>query len=185
MDSCFIKNNENEILKKVQNINKNKDDILGQLKLITIISGKDYRERTVRCIEKESVYYIKNIVEVSNIRSQLHKAISFRDMFNYNSKINVYEGTWNDHKLISFYADRVDKIKIKKTNKKNFYCISKQDFCLNGQELHKDKIYKVEFEEFQRSSNWIEYIAMKNQFPDSVDKTKKLVDLFDKIIEKN
>jgi hypothetical protein len=181
MSNEFIKSDDNHILDKVKEIELSSNN-LGTLTLLHIIKGSDFKKYTTICNPKENAYYIKNCVETSRVTGKKIN-IPITSIFNI-TKFGYCEGTWNNKKMISFYIDKPDSITILKINKKSFYCTPSQDCIFNGLTLLKDKIYKFEIEEFERSSKWTEYVALKNQFQSNVDRTNELIDLFDKMVTK-
>jgi len=183
MDCTFIKENSSGVLLQPPKINKNKDDMLGTLAVLTVIKGSDFKKKATLCESSEDVYYLKNIEEASRVTSP-NRDCYFNDMFLYNPDIDMYNTTWNGSKTISMYATNVKKLKILKVNKKNFYCRPEENCSIYNFKLEANKLYKVDIEIFERSSKWNEYVALKNQFTDEMDRTSELIALFDALILK-
>lgn len=173
MDDTFVKSDCEKLLQQPKYI-MNNDDSIGSIKLISIIKGSDYKENSLCCVEKEHVYYVKDISKVERIRGA-----------NSNCTLKEYlkDGEHKGLKLIPIISDNLNKIIVKKINKKSIYIQPEEDSLIYEYKVEKDKIYKIDIEEFERNSKWTEFVALKNQFINKEDRTNELVDLFDKIAE--
>lgn len=178
MPKEFIKSNKKGLITQPIEINLEEDEEIGNLEIISIIKGVDYKHNSVKCGVKEDVYYIKEIKEVNMIRGQ-NVEIS---LLNYMRKS---KNLWNGKKVIPFCGEKFENIIIKKINKKSFYCTIKDSARLYETNLQNEKIYKIDLELFERSSSWNEYIALKNQFINKSDRRNELIELLDKIVRAN
>lgn len=185
MDETFIKSNSKNIINQPPAVVCDQDQLLGSLKVINVIKGCDFRSRATKCEVGENVFYLKNIEEVTKVTKPLTVSLNFTDEFEYDDTIQMYKTTWQGKKTIAMYANNVKYLKILKKNKKSFYCQSDTDCSIYKYNLVAGKKYKVELEEFERSSGWTEYVALKNQFSDELDKADELVSIFDEIIVKD
>lgn len=180
MNNCFIKENSEGILLQPPKIITNEIDTLGTLNIITIIKGSDFRKRATICNPGEDVYYLKNIEEVKKV-TRPNCDCYFKDVFKYDHRIDMYIVTWESLKTIAMYAENIKRLKILKKNKKSFYCKTTDECSIYNFKLKANTLYKVDLEIFERNSKWNEYVALKNQFSDCLDKTEELITLFDKI----
>ncbi|MEA4825132.1 MAG: hypothetical protein VB130_00635 [Clostridium sp.] len=182
MNEAFIKSNKNDILIQPPKVEiAHNSYTIGTLKLLGIIKGKDLLNIGNKCMPKETIYYIKNIIKVEKIKSpNLNKCIN--EFFIYNKKDKMCsENRWNDCQLINVCIEESENIIIRKLNKGSFYIETIGKCILDGKELESDNIYKIEIDKFERSSSWTEYIALKNTFYKNIDRTEELVNKLDKI----
>lgn len=185
MDGIFIKSNNGGYISQPAEINTfDSNEIIGTIKLLSIIKGEDFINLTDLCDEKETVYYVKDINEVSSIRGgSLNKPL--KKLLDYDKSSKLCSGIWNSLKLISIHVEKAENIIVKKINKNSIYIETLGICTLDGIKLKKGKFYKIEFVEFQRSSNWREYIAHKNTFCSNIDRTNELIDEFDRLYKMN
>lgn len=182
MNKDFIKSNNDSIIMQPQKIKQKSDGIIGTLKLISVIKGNDFRKNAIRCGEKENMYYIKDIKEASRITKPLdvNKQKSILEYFGNNNSMK-----YNNFMMTPINSNKPDKIIIKKLNKKSIYIEALEDCLIYDVEIKTNKKYKIELEVFERSSKWIEYIALKNQFIGKSDRLSELINLFDEIAGAN
>lgn len=182
MSDDFIKSNKQNILLQPSKISINKSDNIGTLEIITVVKGSEFKKRATRCKEKETVFYLTDIQQYyKSVRGEDKKPQKFKDIFQYNPLINMYETQWFQKKLIPFYAENIDELEILKKNKTNFYCRSSKECILNDYNLQANIIYKVDVELFDRNSSWIEYVALKDQSLENMSCEDELVILLDNI----
>lgn len=180
MSNLFIKENPQDIILQPQKIILDETDNIGTLKILRVIKGVDYRKRSTLCHSGENVYYLKDIEKANRVTAANCNSY-FKDVFKYNKETKMYSATWQDTKMIDIYAENIEGLKILKKNKKSFYCETDKECSIYNFKLDANTLYKVELEIFERSSKWNEYVALKNQFSVSLDKTQELIELFDKL----
>lgn len=181
MSTQFIKDNSQEILIQPPKILIDKKESIGTLEIITIVKGSEFKERATLCEKQENIFYLKNIVEVDDVRGKSKTPKKFNEIFEYNSETDMYEAGWEGKKLIPIYAENVDDLEVLKINKKSFYCKANKNCRLYNYNLKAGTKYKVELEIFERNSGWKEYVALKNQFPENINCESELVILLDNI----
>lgn len=184
MDDVFISSNSKGIIKSVNNIIGKDSDSIGTIEILRVLKGCEYRKRATLCDEKKNVYYLKGIEFVKDIRGK-NLNTPFNEFFEYEQEINCYSSNWGNLKLIPMYVNNVDKIIIRKVNKKNFYVETLDDAQIYNFKLKSNSIYRVDLEQFERNSSWREYVALKNQFTEDVDATEELLKHFDEIVKNN
>ena len=182
MDECFIKSNNNKVLIQPQPVHTIDSSAIGTIKLITIIKGQDFRERTVKCAPKENIFYVKKIEQKKRVTSP-NINDSFQDVFEACREINTYGRLWQGKKMIPLTCSNPNNILVVKKNKKSAYIKTTGPSSIYNEELEANKIYCITLEEFDRSSDWTEYVGLKNQYAGVLDRTNELtrllVELYD------
>lgn len=183
MNEKFIKNNDGGILIQPPKIINSEKDNIGSLKVLTTITGKEFKEKATKCEEGENIWYFKNVSEVSKVKGPLlEKPQKFTELFG-NIKKDKYEVNLKGEEkyILPINVSDPDKIEIIKINKGSFYFKAKEK-CQMGQfALKKDCLYKVELTLFERSSKWVEYMTYKDQLTEI--NSDDFVSLLDSIIE--
>jgi len=171
MNNVFIKSNRNGLISQPNEITISSSDVIGTVALLTIISGKELKKRTIKCGEKENLYYVKSITEYS----RTIKANDDRTLLEYLGDKKYHFG----HKCLIFDDKILKKLNIVKLNKGSIYVKSNENLKVYGITLEKNKCYKIELCLFERSSKWTEYIAHKNQFDDEANSSEELISKLD------
>ncbi|MCQ4922233.1 hypothetical protein NE686_03995 [Tissierella carlieri] len=149
MDWDFVRSNKKSIIMQPQSLKRNADDIIGTLKLISIIKGNDIRKNAVCCGEKENMYYIKNISEALRITSPL-KESEQKSIYEFFKGDSI--DLWNGIKMTPINCNKPKDVIIKKVNKKSLYCEALDDCTIYDFHLEAGKKYKIDLEVFERSS---------------------------------
>ncbi|WP_394862989.1 hypothetical protein [Paraclostridium bifermentans] len=196
MDEVFIKDNENSILKRPNEVElKIATNNLGTLSIIGIITGEKISQILDVYNKKENVIYLKKIEKKSDLK-RVNKLIDedFNDVFNHINedfykieKNNIFNKRRESYlRMVKIQVKNPENIKIKKVNQKSIYIELEKESHINGEKLEKG-IYKLIFDDFSRSSDWEEYITTKSLFKNNVisDMTTDLIKLFDDIYEKH
>jgi hypothetical protein len=183
MSEQFIKSNNSGIITQTQPVSPFECGEIGSIGIITVIKGDDFRKRTTRCVEKENVYYVKEITIRERVTGS-NADKRFDEMFEYNSTKGAYELSWNNKQLIPVVCDNPENIRIKKINKKSLIIETAGPCSIYDEQLEANRYYSIEIAEFERSSGWIEYVGLKNQYAGDVDRTEELLALLDYLYTK-
>lgn len=178
MDQAFINSdNENQLLDPVT-INRPKS--IGNFKLMGIYKGSELKKHSVKLEKKQGIYYLKTVEPPKTLpKTSIDEILgSEQDIFKYNDG------------YLPLYLKTDDEVEIIKRNKGNCYLKSYGTLTVNEHNL-KPGIHKLIFTEFQRTSNWEEYVGYKNTFDNEKNKdfaikpedsTEHLLSLFDKLV---
>lgn len=183
MDDCFIKSNPERIIYQPPPVKVPEKEILGSLSLITVVKGSDLKKISTRCREKEGVFYVKDIEKKDQVRQQNMEA-PFEEIFPQNQFNGTFGSEYNEKKMLPMACSQPQNIDIVKINKGSFYIKTKGKCRIFDFELSEGNYYKVEIAEFERSSDWVEYVALKNQFSSLNDRTKELKEELSLLFEK-
>lgn len=185
VDSNFIKDDDNELVKMPYEIKKFADnDILGYLKLIAIVKGKDLMDNSHYAQAGEDVRYVRDVSEVDGIRGEMMLG-SINRLFK-KTKTGLFVKNSNDIASLGIRVETPEEVILIKDNKNSFYVYAKAEGYFNGKKLEKGKKYCIDLPLFSRTSGWGEYISHKNTFFSStLDSKNELISIFDTFYNKS
>jgi len=184
MDNSFIRKYPADTIKQPSKIYPfDINEPIGTLHIINIIKGKDLLLIGNRCREKEGIYYIKDIEEKDRI-TKLNADEKFTKYFFYNKNNDLFEKTFNGKQFVRIKVKNAENIRIRKVNKGSIYIETFGNCSIYNIPLESGRKYRIGISLFDRSSNWVEYIAYKAS-DYNIDRTEELISLFDKIYLKN
>jgi hypothetical protein len=174
MDESFIRVNEGGVITQAQPVQTIDNSLIGNIGLITVIKGSDFRNGTTRCIAGENIYYIKSVVQRQRITGS-NMDVLFSEMFHYNPTTDAFEKDWNGKRLIPITCNNPQNIRIVKQNAKSLIISTTGHCSIYDNELEPNGIYCIELAEFERSSGWTEFVGLKNQYSNVLNRTDELV----------
>ena len=182
MNPRFIGNDPDALIEVPYEIEKfGNDKVIGKLRLIGVVKGKDLINNSYLAEAGEDVRYVKDISEIDGIRGA-EMLGSITRLFKMTDK-GLFIKKSNDLLTpIGIKVENPNDVILIKDNKNSFYVYAKMDSLFNGKLLKKGKKYLVETPTFSRSSGWDEYIAHKNTFFSSdLDSSDELIKILDSL----
>lgn len=92
--------------------------------------------------------------------------------------------TFNGKQFVRIKVKNAENIRIRKVNKGSIYIETFGKCSIYNIPLESGRKYKIGISLFDRSSNWVEYIAYKAS-DYNIDRTEELISLFDDIYLRN
>lgn len=186
MNRRFIGNDPDALVWEPYEIQKFGDDeVIGQLRLIGVIKGKDLINNSHLADAGKDVRYVKDISEIEGIRGA-EMLGSITRLFKKTDNGLFIKKSNDSLSPVGIRVENPDDVILIKDNKNSFYIYAKKDGLFNGKLLEKGKKYLVETPTFSRSSGWDEYIAHKNTFFSSdLDSSDKLIKILDSLYDES
>jgi len=179
-DKFIISDKDSQLIKPAILEKKVKNNPIGLFKLIGIFSGSDYKQSSGLYKEKQHFYYI------SDIQSYPKKELE-EDSYLFEIYVNKIDYGYeiNDDKFDYLPIFIIGKCKISFTKKYKTCAyfdleILEKDVWINQFKL-KSGSYRIQFSNFERSSNWREYCASKEFFKELVNILKDYPEASDEL----
>jgi len=177
IDSLFIKSDKKSNI--IKPVIPQKTKKIGTFRLIGTYTKEQLLEHMVPCDAKVSPRYLKEVINVDRVVSaKENEQIKLENnKFTYILKDTIY--------LPVHIEGDINGVSIIKKNIGSVFLNSPNSLMINGNNINPGFI-KLDFSKFDRSSNWREYLAIKNSLILlTKDSTQDMLDIFEKIYEKN
>ena len=192
-DNVFIKRDDKNQITRISKIDYS-NDVIGNIKLLSITNGTDFMKQTTFCDSNVSVRRMKEITERQlKIRNGLlHEKLSIYAekspridaLYCFNKKWKEKNKITGKVELLDFSAKNINDIEICKYNSSGIVITALTDGCaFNETELEKGKQYTVTFDTLDRSGNGgTEFFMQKQCAIYLKGLEKELIGKFEKVI---
>lgn len=204
-DSVFIVSNQDDRIHQMPKVDLSNDS-LGTVSLLKITTAKEFMESSTFCEGNVSVQYFKAVEEKKRgprgelIDKPISEYCDLTEWGLYRFNSNWYEGITESgipyytkkskngnleflYRTLDVSFENISAIKLLKKSTNSMYLKVDSDASINGHKLYAGKVYKIDFQILDRSSNkGEEYFMQKNLVQYVPDYEKELKNTLKKII---
>jgi len=187
-DSVFIKSNKEQLIAPAFRINTS-NNTLGTVSLLKVTDVESFKNISTHCEANTSVKYIKSITESVRgpVGERVNVLLSSMCIPHPSGIVGLYRFIAHDDAkclTLDFSVDDISALTVIRELKNSMYVKASSDVVFNGYNMAKGKIYKIEMQVLDRSSNnGEEYFLQKDLVNLLFDKEDELITKLQSVVD--